>query len=147
MQATTSAQRARRAKQEAERLFWSLRRVDAGDAIRVIYPRCFPRGECFIAALVPIDCETVRKVNDVSLVHMKYRYQPRITNGAHGRRLRLMWRFKEILPDTVPKGDEITPLQAANEIARWIEEVFDRRAIVCSVKGLFASSRLQLRAS
>ena len=149
MYATKATKAARRAQQEADRLFQSPRRNTFGsEPIRVIYPRYFPRGECFITVLIPIDYETIGKVSDVSKIHMKYRYQPRITNGAHGRRLRLMWRFKEILPDsTKRKDDEITPLQAATEIASWIGGVFSRPTVVCSLKGVRSIARLQLRAS
>lgn len=125
------------ARQEAERLFESLRPkrcAETGDPIKVIFPRRFPAGGFIVAALIPVDTESIQTFSQISAAHARYHFPPVIINTADdGRRLRLIWRFREEVP-----GDNSKLLEIATAIARWAKDIFNRKAIVCPGDGVVA---------
>ena len=129
------------ARKEMELLFLNLRdkrrRVSEGP-VKIIYPKRFHPGHFIIAALVPIDTETIHVVGSLCRAHKDYHYPPVIINSGGERRLRLIWRFPEV---SARNGSEL--LQLARDIAKWAEDLFNRKAIVFPDSGIVAT-RLRL---
>ena len=124
------------AQKEANQLFRNLRRKcpKREEAVRVIYPRRFPLGECIVAVLAPIDIESMQIFGKFCRAHAHYRYPPVVTSDGYGRWLRLVWRFPE-----VSCHDATKLLQIAVKIAKWAEEMFARKAIVYPEDGIVAT--------
>lgn len=130
------------ARREAWRLFRDLRRrcnPQKEEAIRIVFPQRFPVGKGIVAALVPIDAETIQMVGNIARAHRGYHYPPALINSGGERRLRLIWRFPGVC-----SCDSRTLLQIATGIAAWAEDLFARKAIVFPDDGLVAT-RLRLR--
>ena len=130
------------AQREAWQLFRNLRRrcnPQKEEAVRIIFPQRFPSGKGIVAALVPIDSETIQMVGNVARAHRNYHYPPVLINSGGERRLRLIWRFPGVC-----SCDGRTLLQIATGIAAWAEDLFARKAIVSPDGGLVAT-RLKLR--
>lgn len=129
-------QQLRKARKEANRLFRSLRLpvTSRKEAIRIIYPQRFPRGEGIIAMLVPTgDGESLAKLNALSRAHVGYHYPPVIINSDGEQRVRIIWRFPKVC-----SCDGLKLFQLALIIAKWAEDLFVRKAIICPDGGLVA---------
>jgi hypothetical protein len=109
-------------------------------SIEVRYAERFPPRKCIIAVTVPINHERIRTVIDVCLAHRRYHYPPIIMNGRDGRRLRLMYRFRNIKP-----GEHEHLILNARMLAEWAGETFGLPAFVSPFGGL-VEARWRLRA-
>lgn len=135
-------QQLRQARKEANRLFRNLRLpvMARKEAIRIIYPQRFPRGEGIIAMLVPTgDGESLAKLNALSRAHAGYHCPPAIINNGGDQRIRIVWRFPKVC-----SCDGLKLFQLALIIAKWAEDLFGRKAIICPDGGLVAM-RIRLR--
>ena len=130
----------RKARQEAEQLFKSFRSPILREVAKIVYPTRFRFGECVIAALLPIDRETVRRFAFICEAHRGYHYPPVVISGEDGRRLRLMWRFPMIRP-----SESIRLLQYATIVARWVNDVFHHQSIIYPAGGIM-DVRIRLQA-
>jgi len=140
-------QAAHEARQAAERLFQPLH---IREVAKIVYPVRFRSGEFAVAALLPIDRETVKRFRFICEAHRGYHYPPTIISGADGRRLRLMWRFPLIKPPSDSSEEKERAeryallLHYAIVVMRWINDVFPHEAIVYSSSGIMDfKTRLQ----
>lgn len=138
---TEASRRARqRARHEAEQLFLRCKKpFPEGRVVKVTYPRRFPRGECVIAASVPLAGQNLHTMNEVARVHQDRRYPPHIINDGKPHMV-FMWRFYEI-----HSGEEPRVLEYANILGRWAEDLFKLQAVVSPSPSL-RDIRLRLRA-
>lgn len=127
------------AKRKAERFFFHLRNnvlFSGKPSIRVIYPKRFPAGKCFVAVLVPSGQLTLRAIREASTMSAK---APRIMNDRNGPCLRMLWPFPDIRQD-----EQARLLAEAKKKARLAENIFAMQAIISPSNGLIQARR-QLR--
>lgn len=135
-----AAQRAREARRETRVVFRRLRSTfPMGRVVKVTYPRRFPRGECAIAASVPLTGQNLHTMNRIARVHQDCRYPPHIINNGKPHMV-FMWRFRGIR-----SSEESRVLEYANMLGRWAEDLFKLQAIVSPSPSL-RDIRLKLRA-
>ena len=136
----TQVSRRTKARREAEKVFLRCRKAfPMGRVVKVTYPRRFPRGECAIAASVPLAGQNLHTMNRIARVHQNRRYPPHIINNGKSHMV-FMWRFRGIR-----SGEESRVLEYANMLGRWAEDLFKLQAIVSPSPSL-RDIRLKLRA-
>ncbi|OGG77895.1 hypothetical protein A3A36_02360 [Candidatus Kaiserbacteria bacterium RIFCSPLOWO2_01_FULL_52_12b] len=125
-----------KARWEAGRLFLRLRNKPQNEGvIKVFYAERFPRGECLVSIMWPInemDDANFKKVMGVVIAaYLKCHHSPVIVNSRRKTCLRTIYRFRGIR-----QGEKERLLRTAKELARWAESVFEMPATVSSVSGI-----------